>query len=134
MQSLLAGVVAPDEPERVKAGEEILQLVLGEVTSVRRAALAAVEPDVLHHALVPGAVRLGDELLHEPHDLGLELRRRREVVGAGEFANLGKVRRDDVLRLVDRFAEGGFRELGDAADWGQLPVEEMENDKKDDQT
>ena len=53
---------------------------------------------------------------------------------AWHFSTKNLLRRDDVLRLVDRFAEGGFRELGDAADWGQLPVEEMENDKKDDQT
>lgn len=50
------------------------------------------------------------------------------------FSTKNLLRRDDVLRLVDCFAEGGFRELGDAAEWGQLPVEEMENDKKDDQT
>ena len=53
---------------------------------------------------------------------------------AWHFSTKNLLRRDDVLRLVDRFAEGGFRELGDAAEWGQLPVEEMENDKKGDQT
>lgn len=50
------------------------------------------------------------------------------------FSTKSLLRRDDVLRLVDCFAEGGFRELGDAADWGQLPVGEMENDKTGDQT
>ncbi len=34
-----------------------------------------------------------------------------------------------MLRLVDCFAEGEFRELGDAADWGQLPSEEMPSEE-----
>ena len=48
------------------------------------------------------------------------------------FSTKNLLRTDDVLRLVDCFAEGGFRELGDAADWGQLPEEEMGTSKKED--
>ena len=43
---------------------------------------------------------------------------------AWHFSTKNLLRKDDVLRLVDRFAEGGFRELGDAADWGQLPEDD----------
>lgn len=51
------------------------------------------------------------------------------------FSTKNLLNRTDLLKLVDRFEEGGFRELADAASWGQLPVEEIENNtKKDDQT
>lgn len=43
------------------------------------------------------------------------------------FSTKNLLRRADLLQLVDRFEKGGFRELADAADWGQLPVEEMKN-------
>ena len=46
------------------------------------------------------------------------------------FSTKNLLRRKELLRLVDCFAEGGFRELGDAADWGQLPVEEMPTEEK----
>ena len=47
------------------------------------------------------------------------------------FSTKNLLRRKELLRLVDCFAEGGFRELGDAADWGQLPAEEMPDDEKE---
>ena len=47
------------------------------------------------------------------------------------FSTKNLLRRKELLRLVDCFAEGGFRELGDAADWGQLPAEEMPNEEKE---
>ena len=43
------------------------------------------------------------------------------------FSTKNLLNRTDLLKLVDRFEEGGFRELADAASWGQLPVEEIEN-------
>ncbi len=46
------------------------------------------------------------------------------------FSTKKLLRRKELLRLVDCFAAGGFRELGDAADWGQLPVEEMPTEEK----
>ena len=51
------------------------------------------------------------------------------------FSTKNLLNRTDLLKLVDRFEEGGFRELADAANWGQIPVEEIENNtKKDGQT
>lgn len=47
------------------------------------------------------------------------------------FSTKNLLRRKELLRLVDCFAEGGFRELGDAADWGQLPAEEMPDEEKE---
>lgn len=53
---------------------------------------------------------------------------------AWHFSTKNLLRKDELLQLVDRFAEGGFRDLGDAASWGQLPVEEIENGGKENQT
>ena len=50
---------------------------------------------------------------------------------AWHFSTKNLLRRKELLRLVDCLAKGGFRELGDAAGWGQLPAEEMPDDEKE---